>query len=333
LADEPTVGGQTSAYAYTGSAITPSFEYNVKFTDENGEYATDYSKNKKYVALPADSYKVTYYKAAAADKSVAVTNDKLNSGYVQYGSKYYTTPTQLKDSDKVESPTDAGAYVAVLTDNTKDGNFNVVANVPFVITDSKYFIDVPVGTWYYDNVYKANNLGYMTGYDGTKYFGPNDNLTRAQAVVVLYKMAHETDAGEADAWNSTEYSYASQFADVDQSGWYAQALGWAVKAGIVTGTSSTTFEPSRDVTRQEFALMLQRYAKANAKDVTADTSVLKTYADANAVDSWATDGVAWAVDNKIMGQGVTVLNPTGTITRAEVATMAVRYQPERDTTL
>jgi hypothetical protein len=199
---------------------------------------------------------------------------------------------------------------------------------------------VPVSEWYYDTVYKAANLGYMTGYDGTKYFGPNDYLTRAQAVVVLYKMAGGTlvnngnSNGEGDAWNNTYQTYASQFADVDQSGWYAQALGWAVKAGIVTGTSDTTFEPNRDVTRQEFVLMLQRYAKANNDDVTADASVLKTYADANAVDSWATDGVAWAVSNKIAGVDTTVLNPTGPVTRAQVAAMAVRYQPEKlDTNL
>jgi hypothetical protein len=302
LAGEPTLGGQEKTYAYTGSAITPTFEYDI--TDTAKKYANDYSK-KTWVELPTSAYTVTYYKA---DKDGELTDKTA--------------------SNKVAAPTEAGTYYAVLTDVAKDTNYVANAEVMFTISDSKYFIDVPVGTWYYDNVYKAANLKYMTGYDGTRYFGPNDNLTRAQAVVVLYKMAGGTTQGEADAVSSKWDTYASQFADVDQSGWYAQALGWAVKAGIVTGTSSTTFEPSRDVTRQEFALMLQRYAKANAKDVTADTSVLKTYADANAVDSWATDGVAWAVDNKIMGQGVTVLNPTGTITRAEVATMAVRYQPK-----
>jgi hypothetical protein len=172
----------------------------------------------------------------------------------------------------------------------------------------------------------------MTGYDGTKYFGPNDNLTRAQAVCVLYKMAGGY-SDESGTWANTNVAYASKFADVDQSGWYAEALGWATKTGIVTGTSDTTFEPNRDVTRQEFVLMLQRYAKANNDDVTADASVLKTYADATSVDTWATDGVAWAVSNKIAGVGTTVLNPTGSVKRAEVAAMAVRYQPEKTSTI
>jgi hypothetical protein len=299
--------------------------------------STKYSKSEDWTSLPSSAYTVTYYKAEAATEAAATTSGAVNANYTKLNGKYYSlTPVA---TNKVDAAKDAGVYLAVLADNTKDANYDITAVVPFAITDSKYFIDVPVGTWYYDNVYKAAKLGYMTGYDGTSYFGPNDNLTRAQAVVVLYKMADGTlgnyaaTDGEGDSWNNTYYTYASQFADVDQSGWYAQALGWAVKAGIVTGTSSTTFEPSRDVTRQEFALMLQRYAKANAKDVTADTSVLKTYADANAVDSWATDGVAWAVDNKIMGQGVTVLNPTGSIKRAEVAAMAIRYQPEKDSTI
>jgi hypothetical protein len=310
LAGEPKLGGQTDTYAYTGSAITPTFEYDIK---DKSSYANDYSK-KTWVELPTSSYTVTYYKA---DKDGNLTDKTA--------------------SNKVAAPTEAGVYYAVLTDVAKDTNYVANAEVKFTISDSKYFIDVPVGTWYYDNVYKAANLGYMTGYDGTKYFGPNDNLTRAQAVCVIYKMADGTidydNNGEGDAWNNTYSTYASQFDDVDQSGWYAQALGWAVKAGVVTGTSETTFEPQRDVTREEFALMLQRYAKANAKDVTADASVLKEYADAASVDTWATDGVAWAVNNKIMGQNITLLNPTGTITRAEVATMAVRYQPKSETTL
>jgi hypothetical protein len=388
LAGAPTLASQESTYAYTGSAIVPTFEYDVTAT-----YTNDYSKKTEWTELPTSAYTLTYYKAKAVDaseattSSVALKNNTYVSGEINNRTYYFkaesgttgtapttesyvtisisgtdnyfkisdavseseatTTTTTTKDgyvlvdgtyystakTNKVDSAKDAGTYLAVLADADTKDNYTVGNTVVFTISDSKYFIDVPVGTWYYDTVYKAASLGYMTGYDGTKYFGPNDNLTRAQAVVVLYKMAHETDAGEADAWNSTEYSYASQFADVDQSGWYAQALGWAVKAGIVTGTSSTTFEPLRDVTREEFALMLQRYAKANNDDVTADASVLKTYADANAVDSWATDGVAWAVSNKIAGVDTAVLDPKGTITRAQVAAMAVRYQPEKTSTI
>jgi hypothetical protein len=324
LAGEPTVGGQKNAYAYTGSAVVPTFEYDLTKDSDS----TKYSKSEDWTALPSSAYTVTYFKAT---DEKTVPEGKENTDYISYAGAYYA---------KADSATAAGDYVAVLKTAKGVTNYVIDTQVAFKVTNSKYFIDVPVSEWYYDTVYKAANLGYMTGYDGTKYFGPNDYLTRAQAVVVLYKMAGGTlvnngnSNGEGDAWNNTYQTYASQFADVDQSGWYAQALGWAVKAGIVTGTSDTTFEPNRDVTRQEFVLMLQRYAKANNDDVTADASVLKTYADATSVDTWATDGVAWAVSNKIAGVGTTVLNPTGSVKRAEVAAMAIRYQPEKlDTNL
>jgi hypothetical protein len=320
LAGKPTVGGQKNAYAYTGSAVVPTFEY-----DLTGDTTSiDYSKTTAWVSLPSAAYNVTYFKST--DSKVAPETGTLNTDYILGVDDYYYA--------KADSATAAGDYVAVLKTAKGVTNYNINTQVAFKVTADKYFIDVPVGTWYYDTIYKAASLGYMTGYDGTDYFGPNDNLTRAQAVVVLYKMAGAQNVGaENNGPSYTDVKYKSKFTDVDESGWYAQALAWAVSANIVTGTSDTTFEPNRDVTRQEFVLMLQRYAKANNDDVTADASVLKTYADANAVDSWATDGVAWAVSNKIAGVDTTVLNPKGGVKRAEVAAMAVRYQPVKDSTI
>jgi polyhydroxybutyrate depolymerase len=135
----------------------------------------------------------------------------------------------------------------------------------------------------------------------------------------------------ADDSTNQLYGYTSKFADVDNNTYYAHAIAWAANVGIVTGTSETTFEPERNVTREEFVTMLQRYANLceNGKAVAKSTSTeLTKYTDGTTVCDWAKDAVAWASEKEIMTgyAGTTVLDPEGAVTRAQVAKMAVAYQ-------
>lgn len=108
--------------------------------------------------------------------------------------------------------------------------------------------------------------------------------------------------------------------------WFAKALAWA-KAFGVANSSNGEFRPYDDITREEFASLLANYAKAMGKFEAADDSALDSAFDANTVSAWAKDNVAWAVANKVMGNGGFVAGQSN-ITRAEVAAMAVNYQPE-----
>lgn len=147
---------------------------------------------------------------------------------------------------------------------------------------------------------------------GANVFSPDMPMSRAMLVTVLYRLE------DAAAVNS-----APAFADVDADAWYADAVAWANSQGIVTGTGEG-FAPARDITRQELALMLHRYAKSAGMDLTK-AAKLDGYADAGHVAPWAKEAMAWAVETGlIQGRSGSSLAPDGTATRAEVATVLQR---------
>ena len=99
--------------------------------------------------------------------------------------------------------------------------------------------------------------------------------------------------------------------------------------GLVTGYDGTDeFRPEAPVSRQELAVMLARYAKMTGVDTDADLSELDAYTDGSAVADFADEAVAWAVEAGVMGQDVDALRPADAISRAEVAAMTVRVQPD-----
>jgi hypothetical protein len=286
-----------ATYFYTGNAISVPYKYNTSKTTV-----------PNYVDLPEGSYtaEITSY----TDKDGVKANKK-------------SLPTEVKE---------VGTYEITIKDATDEDGYAVDTKVlHVVVSDQKVFIDVPSTAWYAQSVYEAATQGYVKGYNDGDVFGPNDNIKRQDVVVILARMAGVY--GSSEDSSSSQTSYATTFEDVEENAYYAKAVAWAQKAGIVTGTSATTFEPGRDITREEFATMLSRYATLRDGSATGDTASLSKYADGTSVDTWAQNAVAWAVDNNIMGVNISVLNPVSTITRAEVAAMVIRYQPERDNLL
>ena len=150
-------------------------------------------------------------------------------------------------------------------------------------------------------------------------FAPDRAMTRAEFAQVVANMAGVGKAGIGE-------TYPTQFSDVPADAWYAKAIEWAARYGIVTGTSETTFEPNGTVTREQIATMLYRYAGNIAQ---ADASALDAFVDGAQVSDWAVPAMAWAVEEGYMnGKGANDLQPQATATRAEIATLAVRVQPE-----
>ena len=194
------------------------------------------------------------------------------------------------------------------------------------------FADVPLGAWYYYPVCGATRaLGYMNGY-GNGSFGPEDKLTRGQAACLIYNMAGGASSLlKTDVAGNDSVGYFS-FADVAPKAYYAKAVAWARAAGIVSGYGGTgNFDPDRTVTREQFACMLWNYAKAAGSSTVSGVNVggaLASKKDGASVSSWARDGVGWAVANGVMGNAGSI-NPASGVSRAEAATMAVNYQPEK----
>ena len=152
----------------------------------------------------------------------------------------------------------------------------------------------------------------MKGYEDGR-FGPNDNTTRAQIVTILYRQAGEPAV-----------SAMSGFADVADSQYYAKAVAWAAANGIVKGYSATQFGPEDNITREQLAAILWRYADFRGNDIRARGSI-SGFADGAGVSEYARPAMEWAVGSGLMqGNGDNTLKPQGQATRAEVAAMIMR---------
>lgn len=174
------------------------------------------------------------------------------------------------------------------------------------------FNDVNAGDWFYDYVEYVYNNGIMDGVD-SGVFSPNTETTRGMVVTILYRLA-----GEPNVRGGNDFS------DVASGAYYADAVTWASNAGIVNGTSATTFSPNALVTREQFAAMLYRYMQYTGADTSARAS-LSGFADAGKVSPYAADAVAWAVAEDVLnGRSATEIAPQGNCTRAEVAAMITR---------
>ena len=172
------------------------------------------------------------------------------------------------------------------------------------------FPDVTEGDWFYDAVRYAYETGLMDGV-GDNLFAPNSQTTRAQLVTILYRLEGEP-----------EVSGTSGFTDVEAGTWYTDAVAWAAANGIV---SETEFAPGKDITREQLATILFRYAEAKGYDVSARAD-LSAYTDADQIQSYAAESVAWAVaEGLIQGFEDNTLRPAGNATRAQIATILMRF--------
>ena len=174
------------------------------------------------------------------------------------------------------------------------------------------FTDID-GHWAYDAIRYVYAYKLMNGVGG-KLFAPGQTLTRAMFVTILYRLD-----------GSEEVPGKVPFADVEPGSWYSDAVEWAFEKGIVNGVSLTEFAPGEDITREQLAVMLMRYSEYR-KYSTIISGDIQIFDDAIEVSSWANDSLNWAVGNGIInGRSQTEIAPRGTATRAEAATMILRF--------
>lgn len=264
----------------------------VKITNSKGEAVKKFDK--------ADTYKISVTKPSTNDTNMEITAPEMT----------------VTATDKVNS-----------------------ADFLDVINPANYTGSDPL-PWYCKEVYKAKKLGYVHGHSGSDdnegtatLFKPEDNLTRAQFAQIVFNMAGSTTNETIKGLQGDDRgTYHTKFSDCDDSAWYAKAVAWAHSVHIVQGYGDTgEFRPDQQISRQEVATMLSRYEKyvAPAQYKSGEGTSLSSYLDSFAVDGWAESSVKWAVANKVMGVGTNLLNPRNNITRAEVAAMAVRAQPNK----
>lgn len=175
------------------------------------------------------------------------------------------------------------------------------------------FTDVKESDWFYKGVAYVVDKGVMSGVSENQ-FDPSGKLTRAMMVQMLYNME---DRPACDAENA--------FIDVPVGQWYTDAVIWANDEKIVSGMGDGLFAPNMEITREQMVVMLYNYAKYKGYDVTASTDLSK-FADNASVSTWAQPAMQWAVaEGYISGMGDNQLAPQGTATRAEIASVIMRF--------
>lgn len=176
------------------------------------------------------------------------------------------------------------------------------------------FVDVSEDAWYYSSVQYVVDKGLFSGISDDR-FAPDDSMTRGMFVTVLYRLAGSPAAGRA------------AFTDVSDSDWYAVSVAWANANGIVGGVGNGLFAPNQPITREQLALILYQYAKGTSPGT---EGLFRTfYPDGREISDWALTAMAWAVDQGILsGKTGNQLDPKGTATRAEAATMLMRLSQQ-----
>lgn len=176
------------------------------------------------------------------------------------------------------------------------------------------FSDVKENDWFYATVKYAGENGIMNGVSETE-FAPNTTLTRAMLVTILYRVE-----------GSPRLNSDSKFTDVSSSEWYSAPVIWAAENGIVNGVSETEFAPNQAITREQIAAIMYRYAGVKGYDTTQGGMAVREFEDYEAISSWAKEAMQWAVNTKLIsGKTETTINPLDAATRAESATIIMRF--------
>ncbi len=250
-----------------------------------------------------------------APRSVAGASVKLTPSAVNAGSAPTSAAvvvdgrTLTQDVDYTVRYADyasAGTGTATVTGR---GNYTGTATATFTVKAVLPFTDVPSNASYYAALQWAYGSGIVKGTSATT-FSPNDNCTRGQFALMLYRLAGKPDVT----------GVANPFKDVKSSAAYYRAVLWAYNEGIIKGTSATTFNPNGTVTRGQIVLMLYRMAGKPAV-----TNTTNPFSDVKPSDS-CYRAVLWAVEKGITkGTSATTFAPNNPCTRYQLVLFLYRF--------
>ena len=305
---------------------------------ESKSYSDEFTVRYKDIDEDGSTLHISFVK-----KSTIVDNDYPTLTFDITGGKHGTVyrgtreyedgdVISIKKNDKMtfKAKTDKG-YVAVWTYKgesyvgdeftVKMGANDAKLYVEFMDKDDIRltelpFRDVSKRDWYYDDVVYVYRKGYMDGMSSTR-FGGELNTTRGQIVTILWRLTGEPRATKRNP-----------FTDVSSSQYYYDAISWAYDAGVVDGFDAHTFKPDQNVTREQLAAILYRYAKYMNLS-TSGSAYLAKYRDADKIANWAYDAMAWAnYRGLINGTSATRIDPKGYATRAQIAAILHRFAVE-----
>ena len=308
--DDPTRTGYRFLGWYTAATGGARWDFSQPVTGDQILYAQwaylpPANPNYKITIGDTENGTVTVNPTAAKAGTTVTITPVPDAGY-QVGTVSVTD--RFGQAVAVDQQAD-GTYTFVMPDG------QVTVEVTFLqgeATDLP-FSDVTESDWFYDAVTYAYENGLMDGV-GTGLFAPNSETTRAQLVTILYRLAGQP-APSGD----------SGFSDVETGIWYTDAVAWAAQNGIVNGVSDTQFAPGDDITREQLAVILYRYATYQGYDV-SQRADLSGFVDAGTISTYAQEALSWAnAQGLVLGFEDDSLRPQGTATRAQIAAVLMRF--------
>ena len=187
-----------------------------------------------------------------------------------------------------------------------------------------YFADIQKTSWQYQSARYACDRGLMagkgTGVYGNIKFDPNSAISREEFVQVLY-----------NSQGKPSVSVINKFPDVGETAWYKNAVLWANENNIANGTGAGIFGTGQNISRQDLAMMLYKFAKLKRCDLSLNEEGIARFADRNQIAKYAETAMNWAVTHGVLkgkgnlGAAIIYLDPTGTATRAECAAMLKNF--------
>lgn len=271
---------------------------------------------KVYIPIKDNDKNVVIYRINKGDKTTEPTKTELEYTISQ-DKKYYVVTVKEFGLFAVAESTGEVKEEEKTDTVTKEENTNTDNN-------KIAFNDIE-NHWAYDNILSAVNMGLFTGVSDTE-FAPNKTATRAMFVTVLGRLAGV----------STDNTGDNKFIDVKNNDYFYPYVMWAVENGVVSGLSDSKFGSSNNITREQMAVMLYNFAKSQSIELSNIYSG-SNFKDAGKISSWAVESVNALVKAGILnGRDNGNFDPKGTATRAEIATMFVKfldaYMPQNETT-
>ena len=257
-----------------------------------------------------------HYAAADAEGRLLTDYDHDTGGFIGTQICYLHKNGQYHLIDKtgreIMEPVDSlGGYNQNVSPYAWYQRGNKYGFMKFRDMDEPLFDDVIKGAWYAEGADFCALTGLMNGVGGGQ-FDPQTEMTRAMLVRVLYNLS-----------GTPAPSYG--FADVPEGTWYTDAVNWAAANGIVNGVGQNRFDPNAPVTREQMVTILQRYAEKFCEAKGSETA-LAGFTDAEQTSGYARAAMRWAVEAGIInGVTKTELSPQSTATRAQCATILMRF--------
>lgn len=273
------------AMLFKANQVTSNYKYNEALGKWWG-IAADGSFTRSNSVFTTSVHTVSYYKSTDGNVYTELCNVS-NQSHEIYAENSYA----------------AWDFLSRFSRNA-DGSISIAED---------HYIDVPSTHVYAKEIDSLNALSIMGGV-GNGFFAPDAPLTRAMTATVLYRLA-----------GFPSVSGSNSFTDVADGQWYTDAIIWASENGITEGYGDGRFGTFDNISRQDFATFLHRYAKLSGKDASKAKDI-SGFTDADAVGTWAVDALKWAAAEGIVnGRSQTQLAPTATASRGEAAVMLSRF--------